>query len=113
MSIMETDGRDVQNIDGTSICGPPTPSWKQFWLDKSGRRVIPKKCQISGCTNRATDGAHVWIKGYNGVPLKRMYILPTCNPCNNPSNTAWMPTLQSAIAVHISEKDADYDPQCH
>ncbi len=51
-------------------------SWKQHWINNSGERW-PEKCSISGCSNAATLGAHVYNPNVSGEK-----IIPACDSCN-------------------------------
>ena len=77
---------EVCNVIGSSW---DTGSKKDFWIDnardREGKRVRwPDKCQIvhrrngKQCTNDATGGGHMWVKGL----WKFWYILPICQGCN-------------------------------
>ncbi len=55
-------------------------SWKQHWMKISGEKW-PTTCCVKGCTNEATDGAHI-----HEVGDKKTYIIPMCKEHNNPDN---------------------------
>lgn len=55
-------------------------SWKQHWINNSGLKW-PHKCSVNGCSNVATDGAHVINDNETGE-----WIVPTCTSCNNKKN---------------------------
>ena len=55
-----------------------TQSREEFWLDHSGRMKFPKKCRIKGCTNSATIGCRMWVKGLS----KFVFVVPICNKHN-------------------------------
>ena len=66
---------EVCNVRGSSS---DNGSKKDFWK-KYSKRSFPKECRISGCTNDATDGGHMWIKGSWKFCC---FILPICHSCN-------------------------------
>lgn len=51
-------------------------SWKQHWINNSGK-AWPEKCSVAGCDNKPTLGAHV----YNPDVIGEM-IIPACDSCN-------------------------------
>ena len=65
-------GRDdeVSQVVGSS---KQHGSMKQHWIRYSGRQW-PSKCQMLGCGNSSTDGAHVYAKH-----LRQTFILPECH----------------------------------
>ncbi len=100
-NVLLTENDQVRNIEGTHACAPRgSNSWKQYWLQKT-RRVWPQRCRIFGCTNSAYGGGHVHINGYS----TEVYIIPMCNPCNNPQNNGWMKVNKGALAVKVEEAD--------
>lgn len=54
------------------ICG----SWKNHWINFSDE-PWPEKCSVSGCSNKATLGAHVYNPNVTGE-----HIVPMCDSCN-------------------------------
>ena len=77
-------------------------SWKQHWLRYSGRKW-PATCQMLGCGDKATDGAHVYVKH-----LRQTWILPCCHSCNmDPENrwgrgaSSWYSTKANALVVWV------------
>ena len=71
---------EISHVVGSSKQKPsPQSSWVKYWLAHSGRQW-PNTCQIKGCSNQATLGAHIYIKRQG---LQENFILPACIPCNN------------------------------
>lgn len=56
----------------TCSCG----TWKQHWLNFSGRSW-PDSCSVMGCANEPTLGAHVINNEVSGEK-----IVPMCTSCN-------------------------------
>lgn len=66
----------VKNIRGT---GDSSGSWLVKWKAANGYSPSdPIPCAVRGCTDRATDGAHV-IKSYTGL---QQFIVPMCHSHN-------------------------------
>ena len=106
--IVLQSGDKVSNIEGTAPCHSRCyQSWKQFWLHKSNR-YWPDKCRIAGCTNTATDGAHVMVMG-----RQKYYILPTCHHCNVNRLDVWLPVNANSVAVLVSASDTEGDGNCY
>ena len=86
-------------------------NWKKFWLDHTGR-VWPKKCQILGCGQRASVGAHVYIK-YRSRSLHSNFILPTCQTCNRDSRQeygqGWVSAKKDAVVVRVKPHPGTYE----
>lgn len=53
-------------------------SWKQHWINFSGK-TWPDECSVSGCSNTATLGAHIYNPSSSDTSE---YIVPVCNSCN-------------------------------
>lgn len=62
----------VGTQDRACSCG----SWKQHWINFSGKKW-PDKCSVSGCNNKATLGAHIYNPNVTGEK-----IVPACETCN-------------------------------
>ena len=56
------------------VCG--CGSWKQHWLNFSGKEW-PDKCSVLGCNNDAILGAHIYNPNVSGEK-----IAPACDACN-------------------------------
>ena len=69
-----------KNKKGTSDRKCTCGSWKQHWINVSGKKW-PKVCSIRGCNNEATLGAHIFHPNVEGEQ-----IVPSCEACNNPSD---------------------------
>lgn len=95
-------GDQVRNMEGTAYDHNPCQSWKQYWMQISPQ-LWPSKCSISGCGNRATDGAHVWVRG-----KRPAYILPMCNFCNVNRPNQWLLVNSNSIAVQIQSIDTNF-----
>ena len=74
-------------------------SWKKFWIDNACSKW-PKYCQILGCSNSASVGAHVYVKH-----LHQNFILPTCQQCNKDPNqeygVGWISCKKNAKIVQV------------
>ena len=66
-----------RNKSGTADRESPSGSWKDYWIEHSGRSW-PSKCSVRGCNNPATIGAHVYSRDAYGE-----YIVPMCDSCNH------------------------------
>lgn len=66
----------VGTSDRSCSCG----SWKQHWINNSGKQW-PVYCSVTGCSNRATLGAHIYNSNAEGE-----WIAPMCDSCNKNSN---------------------------
>ena len=74
-------------------------SWKDYWKNTTGE-TWPSKCCKVGCTNCATDGAHV----QNSLYGKEMYIVPLCHECNAPySSDKKFSLKQGSILVRANQ----------
>lgn len=69
-----------KNKKGTGERSCKCGSWKQHWINKSGKSW-PEKCSVLGCNNSATLGAHVINSEVSGE-----YIIPACDSCNKLSS---------------------------
>ena len=75
MSITATGWKNKKGTSNRSCnCG----SWKQHWINCSGK-AWPEKCSISGCNNSATLGAHIYNTSSS---VTGEYIVPACDSCN-------------------------------
>merc|ERR1711953_1486593 len=70
----------ISHVVGSSPQKAPSGynSWMAYWCGKSGRQW-PATCQIKGCSNPPSLGAHIYIKKQG---LQQNFILPTCGACN-------------------------------
>ena len=69
-----------KNKKGTGERSCKCGSWKQHWINNSGKSW-PEKCSVLGCNNSATLGAHVINSEVSGE-----YIIPACDSCNKLSS---------------------------
>lgn len=67
-----------KNKNGTDERECKCGSWKQHWINSSGKKW-PEKCSISGCSNNAELGAHI----INTSISREEYIVPACESCNH------------------------------
>lgn len=65
-----------KNKSGTSDRSCSCGSWKQHWINNSGKEW-PTYCSVDGCSNRATLGAHIYNSNADGE-----WIAPMCESCN-------------------------------
>ena len=84
-------------------------NWKKYWQDHTNRSF--GTCQTLGCSDPATVGAHVYIKG-----LHQNFILPTCQGCNmNPTYAYtgrpenFVKTKANAVAVWLPRDNNTYE----
>jgi hypothetical protein len=73
---MSITAKGWKNKKGTSTRSCKCGSWKQHWINCSGKEW-PEKCSVLGCNNRATLGAHIINTDVSGE-----YIVPACDSCN-------------------------------
>jgi len=67
------------NKAGTAERACSCQTWKQHWLNFSGR-PWPAQCAVQTCASRPTLGAHVINPAVSGER-----IIPTCEACNHRS----------------------------
>ena len=101
-------GDQVSNIEDTAPCHSRYKTWKNFWIQKSDGHEWPNECRIAWCTNTATCGAHVEVKG-----RKSFYILPTCRSCNAKRPGQWLYGNAKAVAVRVYASDTKGDGNCY
>ena len=65
-----------KNKEGTQNRECKCGSWKQHWINVSGKEW-PEKCSVFGCKNTAILGAHVYNPDVSGER-----IIPACDSCN-------------------------------
>ena len=73
---MALESTGWKNKNGTGDRSCKCGSWKNHWMMVSSK-LWPRKCQVRGCSNGATLGAHV----YNSEPCGE-WIIPMCESCN-------------------------------
>ena len=69
--------KNWKNKSGTGIRNCKCGTWKQHWINFSGKEW-PESCSVSGCSNKATLGAHVINAEVSGER-----IVPMCASCNS------------------------------
>lgn len=57
--------------------GGKSGNWLEYWEKATGTKA--GKCHKIGCTQQATDGAHVQLDDPSD---NRWYIVPLCHACN-------------------------------
>ncbi len=70
-----------KNKNGTEERSCKCGSWKQHWLNFSGKRW-PNKCSVKNCKNRPTLGGHIINPNVSGER-----IVPMCDSCNKLGGT--------------------------
>lgn len=92
------DSDEIANVVGSSYMDSASGSWKEFWLQYSGRRGWPSTCQFRGCGGAAELGAHVRVKRY-----QQYFIIPACYSCNNRDDknygSGWSSAKKDALVV--------------
>ena len=73
---MTIPAENWKNKNGTSDRNCKCGSWKQHWLNNSGK-YWPTYCSIENCNNSATLGAHIINSNVTGEK-----IVPACDSCN-------------------------------
>ena len=63
----------VRNLQEGSRPG----NWIKYWEDATGLKA--STCHKIGCSEKATDGAHVQLVGSEN---RKWYIVPLCHTCN-------------------------------
>lgn len=66
-----------KNKGRTSDRDAPGGSWKAYWKTQSDQDW-PTYCCVEGCTEEATDGAHMYCPSVD----RREWIIPTCHKHN-------------------------------
>ena len=66
-----------KNKGGTQDRDAPGGSWKKYWESQTDQEW-PDICCVKGCTNKATDGAHMYYPKVG----RSEFIIPTCHHCN-------------------------------
>lgn len=84
-----------KNKGGTGSRSCNCGSWKQHWINVSGKSW-PKKCSIQNCTNDATLGAHIINSSVSGEK-----IVPVCDSCNKLSGEF---TLKGGVTLVSANK---------
>lgn len=90
---MSVTPKNWKNNNGTADRDCSCGSWKQHWIDSSGRSW-PEKCSVASCSNEPTLGAHVINTKVSGVKIVPM--CPSCNGLDALINLGYGITLVSA-----------------
>jgi len=72
---MSVTPRNWKKKNGIAVNDCTNESWKQHWIDSTGRSW-PDKCSVSSCSNEPTIGAHIMNENVSGVK-----IVPMCPSC--------------------------------
>ncbi len=94
---MEVTASGWKNKGGTGGRSCNCGSWKQHWINSSGKSW-PKECSILGCSNNATLGAHIINSSVSGEK-----IVPACDSCNKLTGEF---TLKGGITLVSANKQA-------
>ena len=78
---MSITASNWKNKAGTADRNCKCGSWKQHWINYSGK-VWPDSCSVKGCYNPAALGAHVINAEVSGEK-----IIPMCDSCNKLKGT--------------------------
>lgn len=63
-----------------STCFKTLNGWFKKWIYETGKNEQDCICSYFNCTNNASTGVHLWLKG---KPTKYYFIAPICLRCNN------------------------------
>jgi len=69
------------NKSGTSVRNCACGTWKQHWLNYSGKSW-PSSCSVSNCNSAPSLGAHIRNPNVTGEN-----IVPMCDSCNKLTST--------------------------
>ena len=72
---MSVTPRNWKNANGIAVNDCTNESWKQHWIDSTGRSW-PEKCSVDSCSNEPSLGAHIINEKVSGVK-----IVPMCPSC--------------------------------
>ena len=89
--------KDWKNKNGTGDRTCSCGSWKQHWINYSGRSW-PDECSVSRCANKPTLGAHVIN---SKVPGEK--IVPMCDSCNK--KTEYFDLKNNTILVNANKSE--------
>ncbi|MGZ2372022.1 hypothetical protein ACXR6G_19800 [Ancylomarina sp. YFZ004] len=90
---MSVTPRNWKNTNGIAVNDFDSESWKQHWMDSTGRSW-PKKCSVASCSNEPTLGAHVINDKVNGAKIVPM--CPSCYKLHSLINLSYGISLVSA-----------------
>jgi len=86
-----------KNKGGTSTRKCKCGSWKQHWINASGKSW-PSFCSVKGCTSKPALGGHVYNSKVSGEK-----IIPMCNSCNNKTDAFDINTGVTLVSANKSE----------
>ncbi|KUO52321.1 MAG: hypothetical protein APF76_04615 [Desulfitibacter sp. BRH_c19] len=92
---MKVTASGWKNRGGTGSRSCNCGTWKQHWINCLGKSW-PNECSISGCTNKATLGAHIINSEVSGEK-----IVPACDSCNKLSGEF---TLKGGVTLVSANK---------
>lgn len=72
-------GTGWKNKSDTSEQTCECSSWKQHWLNYSGK-AWPDTCSVRGCNNKASVGAHIYNTDRD---VDGDFIVPVCSSCGS------------------------------
>ena len=86
-----------KNKGGTAERECKCGSWKQHWINFSGKKQ-PNACSVLGCTTIPTLGAHVINPAVSGEK-----IIPMCASCNKTTGTFSIKSEVTLVSANKSE----------
>ena len=108
VTITSANQDDWYHVEGSGNEHYRGGSWKKYHEERSGKKW-PAECCICGCTDKATDGAHVEKR--DGSYRGEKFIAPICDSHNRAKNTVTPVTLNvGTILVPIDYSDVYFDP---
>ena len=94
---MEITAYGWSNKGGTAVRNCSCGSWKQHWLNFSGK-PWPATCSVAGCNNRPVLGAHI-----RNPNVKGEKIVPMCESCNHLTSTFNLKEGVMLVSANTSE----------
>lgn len=85
------------NKNGTGIRNCSCGSWKQHWINYSGK-TWPSICSVDGCSNKPTLGAHIINSSVSGEK-----IVPMCDSCNGLSDSFNLRGGVTLVSANVSD----------
>lgn len=97
---------NIYHKQGTSSQYPPRgyASWMEYWRYWVGSRDgTSVRCAIQGCSEEATDGAHVQLtRGCDTT-----YIIPVCRSCNSSGKSSTSLKMQVNRGIRAVRDDLE------